>query len=190
MFNGATLAIIWTAVILFFIFGFLAIVLRGTPERWAILGTIASVLAIVVSIAIAIIQDSKEMHGKPSAGDSQSAKSPPGPPALHSQQAKPAPSPGVTSLPAGSRLRRNILSMDQVCSNLGLSQHAWLPGQATSTNLSGRVIAGSGAAYTWSCTKNGPKLSRNDITRGCQIWYPGTRAYTWDPNNAYSWVCI
>ncbi len=190
MFSGTISAIIWTAVILFVIFGLLAIALDGKPERWAILGTVASVLAIVVSIAVAIIQDSREIHGNPSAGDRQSANLPSGPSARHSKQAEPAPSPGVTSLPADSKLRKQIPGMDQICGDLGLSQHAWLPGQTSATNLSGRVIFAPGAAYTWSCTKNRPKLTRRDITHGCQIWYPGAKAYTWDPNSAYSWVCI
>jgi len=112
------------------------------------------------------------------------------PPAPQSQNTEAVPSSGVTSLPLSSSLRKQRVGMDQVCADFGLSQHAWLPGQVSATNLSGRVIYAQGAAYTWSCTKNGPKLTRDDITRGCQIWYPGTTAYTWDPNNAYSWVCV
>jgi hypothetical protein len=93
-------------------------------------------------------------------------------------------------LAPNSPMRKKILSMDQVCGDLGLSQHAWLPGQASAQNITGRVILASGAAYTWSCSESGPKLTREQLTQGCQIWYLGTHAYTWDPNNAYSWVCI
>jgi hypothetical protein len=107
-----------------------------------------------------------------------------------SQNANTVPFPGTTSLPTTSPLRQQILGMDQVCGDLGLSEHAWLPGQTSPTNITGRVILAPGAAYTWSCTENGPKLTRSQLTQGCQIWYSGTTAYTWDPNNAYAWVCI
>jgi eukaryotic-like serine/threonine-protein kinase len=122
----------------------------------------------------------------PSPSPSPSASSLPSPSASPSSELPP----GVISLPAGSPFRKNILDMDEVCSHLGLSQYAWLPGQVSATNISGRVIIGPGAAYTWSCSENGPVLTRDDITNGCQIWYPGTTAYTTDPNNAYAWVCV
>ena len=80
--------------------------------------------------------------------------------------------------------------MDNVCGDLGRSQYAWLPGQTAQRIYTGRVIFAPGAAYTWSCSKDGTKLTRDQITEGCHIWYPGTTAYTFDPNNAYSWVCI
>jgi hypothetical protein len=151
-------------------FVIIGLALRGSHELWAILGTIASILAIIVNIVIASPQLVL-----------------PVPP---SRQAKAAPSPGVTSLPPSSPLRKRGPSIDELCGDLGLSQHAWLPGQTAATNLSGRVIWAPGAAYTWSCNKNGPKLRRDVITHGCYLLYPGTKAYTWDPNNAYSWVCI
>jgi hypothetical protein len=187
--SGTIWAIVAIACIFTLIFSFLAIALQGVAERWAILGVIASVLGIVVGIAIAIIQHPNAINSQPSAS-SQSASPPSTPSPPQSGQTEAAPSPGVTSLPASSPLRKQILGMDQVCGELGLSQHAWLPGQSSPTDLSGRVILAPDAAYTWSCTENGPKLTRDDMTRGCQIWYPGTKAYTLDPNDAYSWVCI
>jgi hypothetical protein len=173
--------LIWTVVVValvaFVACGVLAAALRGAAERWAIIGAILSAVSIVVAIAIARYQHPDNTSYSPS-----SEATPSRPYA--------SPSPGVTSLPAGSPLRKQILDMDQVCGHLGLSQHAWLPGQASVDDLSGRVILGSNAAYTWSCTENGPKLTRDNITQGCKIWYPGTTAYTLDPNDAYSWIYI
>jgi hypothetical protein len=187
--SGRTIWEIAAIALLFaLVFGLLAFVLHWMAERWAILSFIASVVAIVVTIAIAITQSSTAINSRSSANVHSV-----GPPSTLSPpqyQQKAAPSPGATSLPINSPLRKQILGIDQVCGDLGLSQHAWLPGQSSAIDLAGRVILAPDAAYTWSCTKNGPKLTRDDITRGCQIWYPGTKAFTWDPNNAYSWVCI
>lgn len=175
--------LIWTValvtVISFVICGILAIALHGVAERWAIIGVIASIAGIVVAVATAVGQHTAGTNSNNASSDHSS--SPP---------SAPPPSPGVTSLPATSPLRTRILDMDEVCSNLGLSQHAWLPGQDSATNISGRAILESGAAYAWSCTRSGPRLTRDDITHGCQIWYPGATAYTLDPDDAYSWVCI
>lgn len=189
MSSGTIWAIVAIAGIFTLFFSLLAIALQGVAERWAILGVIASALGVMVGIAIPVIQHSSAVNSQPSAS-SQSANPPSTLSSPQSQQAEAAPSPGVTSLPASSPLRKQILGMDQVCGDFGLSQHAWLPGQSSPIDLSGRVILAPNAAYTWSCTENGPKLTRDDISRGCQIWYPGTKAYTWDPNDAYSWVCI
>lgn len=80
--------------------------------------------------------------------------------------------------------------MDDVCGELGYAPDAWLPGQTQANNIGGRVLHAPGAAYTWSCGKGGPTLSRDDVTKGCQMFKPGTKAYTYDPNYAYSWVCM
>lgn len=196
MFSGTVWAIVIVGLILAFAFTILAIALHRVAERWAILGAVASVvgavasvLAIAVSIGIATIQYSGGVNSQ-SSTSGQTANSAPAIPAPQSQQAEAVPSPGVTSLSSNSPLRKQIPGMDQICGDLGLSQHAWLPGQTSATDLSSRVIFAPGAAYTWSCTESGSKLTRDNITRGCQIWYPGTKAYTWDPNSAYSWVCI
>jgi hypothetical protein len=98
-----------------------------------------------------------------------------------------APSASASSVPSATN---NILDMDEVCGYLGLSSNAWLPGQQSATDLTGRIIYAPNAAYTWSCTQDGPKLTQQQITQGCQIWYPGTTAYAQDPNNAYSWTCV
>jgi hypothetical protein len=172
----------WTATVVslvsFAVCGFLALALRGTAERWAIIGVIVSIVGIVVAITTAEAPHSDDANSQQAPG------------ALNPYIPSASPTPGVTSLPVESRLRNQILDMDEVCSDFGLSQHAWLPGQVSATGLTGRVIIARNAAYTWSCSKDGPVLTRDDITRGCQIWYAGTSAYTLDPNDAYSWVCI
>jgi hypothetical protein len=100
-------------------------------------------------------------------------------------------SPGTSTAatPPASFDENNILDMDEVCSYLGMSSNAWLPGQQAAGDLTGRVIYAPNAAYTWSCSQNGPILTRSQITQGCQIWYPGTTAYAQDANDAYSWIC-
>lgn len=166
--------------------GILARALHGVPEGWAIFGAVISAVGVVVSIAGLIIQHADAIRPSPGA----EVQSTPSATSVTSASTGVAPSPGVTSLPANSPLRKRILAMDQVCADLGLSLHAWLPGQTSAISITGRIILAAGAAYTWSCTKNGPKLTRKQITQGCQIWYPDTKAYTWDSSNAYSWVCI
>jgi hypothetical protein len=103
------------------------------------------------------------------------------PPQTHVPSASASPVPSVSN---------NILDMDEVCGYLGLSSNAWLPGQQSATDLTGRIIYAPNAAYTWSCSQDGPKLTQQQITQGCQIWYPGTTAYAQDPNDAYSWTCV
>jgi hypothetical protein len=180
--------IVVVAIMLAVLFGVLAVVLHGVAERWAIIGVVASIIGIIVGIDGAIVQHSDDVHG----GDSvvvQSPHVPAVPSGPRSPHPSPVPSAGATSLPGNSPLRKNILDMDKVCGDLRISRHAWLPGQSFATKVSGRVIVAPGAAYTWSCLKNGSYLTRKEITHGCQIWYPGTVAYTWNPNNAYSWIC-
>jgi hypothetical protein len=174
--------LIWTAAVAFIVSsitcGVLALALRGVAERWAIIGVIVSIAGIVVAITLAGLPHSDGINSQKTSGEPT--------PYLPSG----SPTPGVTSLPAGSPLRKQTLDMDQVCNDFGLSQHAWLPGQTSATNLTGRAIIAPNAAYTWSCNKNGRVLTRDEITLGCQISYPGTNAYTLDPNDAYSWICI
>jgi hypothetical protein len=185
--------IIWglaaTAAVLIVIFGGLALALHGRAEKWAILGVCASVMGLMVGIGGIIVPYFQKTHtGKAPAAVSSHGSGSLGMP--EAGQANPIPSPAVTSLPYNSSLRKKILDMNEVCGDLGVSQHAWLPGQSSAQDIAGRVILAPGAAYTWSCEENGSRLTRAQITQGCQIWYPGTQAFTWDPNNAYSWVCI
>ncbi|NJP90422.1 hypothetical protein HCN51_13325 [Nonomuraea sp. FMUSA5-5] len=100
--------------------------------------------------------------------------------------------PEVTHLPPDAAAWANVIGMEDVCRKLGreVGAYAWIPGQVSDSDYSDRKLYGKNIAYQWSCTKNGPKLTREDLTIGCQIWYPGTQAYTTDPDYAYSWRCI
>jgi hypothetical protein len=100
------------------------------------------------------------------------------------------PSPFVTKLPPNSPFRLQNPIMDQLCQSLGISRHAWLPGQESTTDYSGRVLTAANAAFTWSCSKDGPRITRVEVSGECQLQYPKTAAYTLDPDYAYSWVCI
>lgn len=178
----------WVTLVLLVIFVVLATVLQGSPERWAIVCAIFTALGVIVSVvALFNSEDSKSPTASPSTLHPGGGGGGGGTKANH---ARPLPLPGITSLPPKSPLRRQIVSMDQICANLGIASRAWLPGQESANNLAGRRILGRGTAYTWSCSRNGPKLTVAQITQGCQIWYPGKSAYTWDPSDAYSWVCL
>ncbi|NEA65377.1 J domain-containing protein [Streptomyces sp. SID12488] len=65
----------------------------------------------------------------------------------------------------------------------------WLPGQRSATDLTGRRIHAPRAAFTWSCGRNGPKLTQKDFDTACQDQYPRTTAEPGDRNDAYSWMC-
>ncbi|MEV3908677.1 J domain-containing protein [Streptomyces canus] len=65
----------------------------------------------------------------------------------------------------------------------------WLPGQHSATDLTGRRIHAPRAAFTWSCGRNGPKLTQKDFDTACQDQYPRTTAEPGDRNDAYSWMC-
>jgi len=181
--------IFWACLAIAAFFGALIFLLTGAKKKWEIFGAVISVITLMVSVAGILIQHSDSTHANiPSAGQpSRNSKAAGIPNAEH---ANPLPSSEVTTFPADSPSRKKILDMDEVCGSLGISQHAWLPGQSSALNIADRVILAPGTAYSWSCQHNGPKLTRAQITHGCQIWYPGTGAFTWDPNNAYSWVCI
>jgi hypothetical protein len=178
--NDATLVMIAVVLAIASVaFALGARALKGQAERWAILGAVLTLVGTAISIIGILIQHSDAIHyGNP--GAAQSVGSAP----LSSYSSS------VISLATNSPLRKRIPSMDDICGDLGQSRHAWLPGQKSPTNYTGRVIFAPNAAFTWSCTEGGPKLSPADITRGCQIWYSGSKARTWDRNNAYSWVCI
>lgn len=86
----------------------------------------------------------------------------------------------------------NPLTVEEACKLLGYDmegKYAWLPGQTSAYSYDGRQVEAKGAAYTWSCTQDGPKLTQVDLSRACPKWYPNTTAYATDPDNAYSWVC-
>ena len=102
-----------------------------------------------------------------------------------------APNGHVIALPGNSPLKESgIPNMDTICGHLGYNADAWVPGQSAPHDLAGRILYSAGQAYHWSCGEGGAWLSPDQITAGCQIWKPGSVAYTWDPNYAYSWVCI
>lgn len=111
----------------------------------------------------------------------------------------PARTPGKRTVPTETSLatddRQDGPSIDSYCGSLGLAPHAWLPGQTTATapdgttSTEGRVLNAPDAAFTWSCTRSGRRLTRDDISQACQLTYPGTLATTWDRDFAYSWVC-
>jgi hypothetical protein len=97
--------------------------------------------------------------------------------------------PTATSQPPESTVKG--LNLDQYCGSLGFDPQAWLPGQRGVDNLNGRVVSGPHAAYTWSCTRNGPKLTHAELNDACHMQWPGTKeAYTPNPNNAYDWRCV
>jgi|SRR5580692_4326163 hypothetical protein len=150
---------------------FLGIVANWIPKpRWLHPGY-------VVLLAAALLFAGFYVNGKSSTGS-------------YPRQPVASASPFTTSLPADSPLRKHILDIDQLCAALGISDHAWLPGQTSATDINHRVIVATDAAYTWSCSMNGETLTHEQLNRGCQTRYPGTQAYTMDPNNAYSWICI
>lgn len=95
--------------------------------------------------------------------------------------------PVETNLPVPQRT--DGPSMDAYCGSLGFAPHAWLPGQKSQSSLEGRIVNAEDAAFTWSCTQNGEKLTRDDITAACQLLFPRRQATTWNRDNAYSWVC-
>jgi hypothetical protein len=140
-------------------------------QRWNRVGVVAAVIgaaATVVGVVWAIV---------PHNADEQSSS--------------PLP-PGVTRLAADSPLRDRVLIIDTLCERLGYpSNSGWLPGQTAPGDYSGRILSAPGAAYTWSCGSNGDKLTRDQLTVGCQQQYgnPNSAAYTFDPDYAYSWVC-
>ncbi|MFD9486297.1 J domain-containing protein [Streptomyces sp. NPDC059991] len=68
-------------------------------------------------------------------------------------------------------------------------ERSWLPGQHSTSDLSGRRVHAPHAAFTWSCGRESPKLAQRDFDAACQQQYPGTAAEVGDPNNAYSWAC-
>jgi hypothetical protein len=164
-----------------------AIALKGQAERWSILGVVVSFIGTGAAIIGLVIQHNDAVHFGNTA-----------PASPHSFSVRPSTAgarlsqnvSSAISLASNSPLRKRIPSMDDICGDLGQSTRAWLPGQTSPTNYTGRVIFAPEAAFTWSCKEGGPTLTPADITRGCQIWYPGSRARTWDPNSAYSWVCI
>ena len=81
--------------------------------------------------------------------------------------------------------------MEQVCQSLGYQPDAWVPGQTAPHSLDGRILYAPNQAYNWTCgAANSPRLTREQLTKGCQIWKTGSTAYTTDPNYAYSWVCL
>jgi hypothetical protein len=174
MSEQALVAIAGTCALITIVLLFAAVALRGQAERWAILGLIVALLALFASIAGIVIQHEDAGRGRFGAAVQPNSTIPPGPtgstgnPPLTQY-------PGVTSLPPDSPLRKKILSMDDVCGELGYSPHAWLPGQTVRDDYSGRVLHAPGAAFTWSCEKDGIRLTRDQITRGCQIWYSGTK---------------
>src|SRR5260370_21455465 len=188
--SAALVTITIFSVIVGIVLILVAVAVKGRDERWAILGAAISFAGTVVSIVGIVIQHSDAIHFG-NLAPTQSASS-----SLYSTRPSSAGSHSLPyssstiSLASNSPLRKRIPSMDDICGDLGQSNSAWLPGQASPTNYTGRVIFAPGAAFTWSCTEGGPKLTPAEITRGCQIWYPGSEARTWDPNNAYSWVCI
>jgi|SRR5579859_881250 len=189
--NSAALLTITTfSAIAFIVLVLTAVALKGQAERWAILGAVIAFAGTIVSIVGIVIQHNDAIHygnlahTHPASSSSFSTR-----PSSTGSHSLPNSSSSV-SLAPNSPLRKRIPSMDDICGDLGQSNRAWLPGQTSPKNYAGRVIFAPGAAFTWSCTEGGPKLTPADITRGCQIWYPGSKARTWDPNNAYSWVCI
>jgi len=66
----------------------------------------------------------------------------------------------------------------------------WLPGQRAASDLSGRRIHASRAAFNWSCGRYGPRLTQRDFAAICRDQHPGTRAQAGDPNDAYPWACL
>jgi hypothetical protein len=109
-----------------------------------------------------------------------------------SETAPRGPYPGVTSLPSQSPLKETgIPHMETVCEDLGRPADAWVPGQTGPHSDAGRILRASGQAYNWTCGgPDGPKITRDEITKSCQKHEWGKAAYTWDPHYAYSWFCI
>jgi hypothetical protein len=93
------------------------------------------------------------------------------------------PDPAATSLPAHSSLRNKILGIDEYC-GLPEGTYAWLPGQKSAKDITGRRIHAVGAVYTWSCTQDSRKLTRDDMSNACLLFYPNTRAYYFDYDDA------
>lgn len=103
------------------------------------------------------------------------------------------------SLPVGAQAGDQPWpTMDGLCFQLGRGFHAWLPGQTEAWDgtkegaavLAARKIRAPGAAYTWSCTRDGEALTPADLTYSCATYYGDNYlAAVVDPDNAYSWVC-
>lgn len=104
----------------------------------------------------------------------------------------------ATVPPGAAEGDQPLPTLDGLCHQLGRSSAAWLPGQVeawdgtqeTKAVLTPRKILAPGAAYTWSCTRGGEKLTQAEINYNCATYYgTGYLAAVIDPDNAYTWVC-
>jgi hypothetical protein len=133
--------------------------------------------AYVILLAVALLLARFYVNGKSSAGSSP-------------QHPGAGASPFMTFLPADSPLRKQILDIDRLCAALGISDHAWLPGQRSANDINHRTIVAAGAAYTWSCSMNGRTLIHEQLNRGCRFSILVLKPIQWIQNDAYSWICI
>jgi hypothetical protein len=109
---------------------FVIAALRRKAGMLTIIGTILAISALIFGLVLAphfAMKASASAERAHAEGSTNSASAAPG-----------RPYPGATSLPPNSPARDKTLSLDDLCANLGRSQHAWLPGQISSTNLAGR----------------------------------------------------
>jgi hypothetical protein len=174
---------------------------HGHIEKWGILGFAGAIVGLIAATGIGItaiyVQHDDAVASKPpQASTSQGGQKPTASAvAGHDQAAPAAPEPplqGVVSLPADSPLRQKLLTMEEVCRVLGqpTTGYAWLPGQVSGDSIVGRISQQHRAAATWSCTRNGPKITRDQMSAGCRSQYgPSYVAYTFDADDAYSWFC-
>jgi hypothetical protein len=174
----------------------LALRLRGHPQAASIVGTVSTIVAAMISLAQLGVALAPPWNGPSLSSSSNGAPTSTAPyTGRASDQSSSPPGgdapPGVTTLPVDSPLKESgIPNMDQVCGALGYQPDAWVPGQAVSREIGGRVLRAPDQAYKWTCgSATGPTITRDQITAGCQIWKPGSAAFTWDRNYAYSWIC-
>jgi len=172
---AAVLGILWTSI-------------STHPDALQVMGLIVAILGLFLTFGGIIAPYGNSSKGG-GVGSTNSAGSPLAGSA--SPGATAGAYPGATTLPNDSPLKESgIPHMETVCSDLGRSADAWVPGQTASHSIVGRILRGPGQAYKWTCGgPDGPTIMRDNITNSCQKNGWGQAAYTWDPNYAYSWFC-
>jgi hypothetical protein len=172
---GLVLFVLWVSI-------------KTHPNALVKMSVVIGVLGLFLSLGSGIVAhaDASKTNSGPSRGLTSTVQ-PDGPVGTGAG----GPYPGVTSLPSDSPLKESgFPHMETVCEDLGRPADAWVPGQTVPHSIAGRILRAPGQAYNWTCGGlDGPKITRDEITRSCQKHGWGMAAYTWDPDYAYSWFC-